>query len=334
MSLQAIQMYKTTSYELSRDEQTTPVKDPRNVSKKKMTKKNRENKRIESHKKMPKQCVCEKPCYLKISKDKQTEVNNNYWHSDFRGKKNIIRKFVSKELVKSRRNAGNTSPKKTASFKYELTDESGDRHKVCRAFFLNTLGFDKSNAKVVYSSFSKDNTEVMQDKRGTHQRNFSIRNLMKSHIMSFDPQIAHYRREHAPQRLYLPSDMSANKLYENYKETQPVNSHGKYRLYIQMVRELNISFAKLGIEECEVCAIFSAHESASGHNRDDLPNFDECVSCDSWYKHIDKANIARSEYKKDKEKVSDRTFVYAVDLQKVYFICFNDNYHIIYSIYS
>lgn len=266
---------------------------------------------------MPRQCECKIPCYSKISKDAQAEINSNYWNSDFRGKKNLIRQFVSQELVKTRRSTGTTSPKKTASFKYGLTDESGDCHKVCRSFFLNTLGFDKSNTKVIYSSFAKDSSDVTKDKRGTHKRDFSIRNQMKDHVMSFDPQIAHYRREHAPQRLYLPSDMSAIKLYEHYKKNHPPNMIGSYRLYSQVVREQNISFAKLGIEECEYCAIFSAHENASGHHRDDLPNFDDCVTCDRWFTHINRANIARAEYKEDKKIESERVCVYAVDLQKV-----------------
>uniref|UniRef100_A0A336KQD2 CSON014464 protein n=1 Tax=Culicoides sonorensis TaxID=179676 RepID=A0A336KQD2_CULSO len=320
MALRAIQLYETTSFEFSKEE-TTPTKaQSLKSTKKKVKKHERDQLKKERHRKILKQCVCKNPCFNKISKDTQVTINEDYWNADFRGKKEFIKKYVSKELVQSRRACNTQSPKKSATFKYELTDESGVKQTVCRSFFLNSLGFDKSNNKLIYAAFPKNNRDILNDNRGKHKRDSSLRDEIKSHIMSFEPEIAHYRREHAPQRLYLPSDLSAATMYNHYKETHRGTNHAKYRLYTQMIRELNISFAKLGIEECEVCAIFKIHENASGHSRDDLPNFDNCVQCELWFVHNEKAKIARLEYKRDKEIENGQTIVYAVDLQKVVFL--------------
>lgn len=138
MSLQAIQIYHTTSAEMSRDDtNVTPVKNPViNLTKKKLTQQQRNTRKREQHRKIPNQCSCSNPCSSKISKNGQTELNESYWSCDFRGKRNFMRKYITQELVKTRRDKKTTeSPKKNATFKYELNDEAGERHIICRTFF-------------------------------------------------------------------------------------------------------------------------------------------------------------------------------------------------------
>lgn len=48
------------------------------------------------------------------------------------------------------------------------------------------------------------------DKRGKKEYKEKIdRNQLKEHIESYRPAIAHYRRKHAPNKRYLPSDLNA-----------------------------------------------------------------------------------------------------------------------------
>ena len=39
---------------------------------------------------------------------------------------------------------------------------------------------------------------------------------ISAHILSFDPQISHYCRSHAPNCLYLPPSLSIAKMYSMY----------------------------------------------------------------------------------------------------------------------
>ena len=98
------------------------------------------------------------------------------------------------------------------------------------------------------------------DKRGKDQAPNKTRGkllqIVDSHIRSFNPSISHYRRAHAPNRLYISPEYSAQKMFEDFKKNNPYTPV-KYLLYWS--KAMNISFAKLGEEDCEVCVIHSNH---------------------------------------------------------------------------
>ena len=99
-----------------------------------------------------------------------------------------------------------------------------------------------------------------------------MRSFFKKHINKYNPCISHYRREHAPNRLYPPSELCCSYMYEDYKiscqeEDRKVYS---YITYWRIIKEMNISFAKLGTEECEVCDTYKIHrdykkQETNGH---------------------------------------------------------------------
>lgn len=124
------------------------------------------------------------------------------------------------------------------------------------------------------------------DMRGKSRTvNFIDKNDIQEHIMSYNPQIAHYRREHAPKRLYLPSDVTITSMYDDFKEKNP-DKEVSYNIYRLEVKKKAISFAKLGHEECQTCESFKLH----GHKSDSL--MDGCDKCIAWKKHIDAAQEA------------------------------------------
>ena len=69
--------------------------------------------------------------------------------------------------------------------------------------------------------------------------------------MSFNPAVSHYRREHAPQRRYLQSELCISSMYQDVNTTNPGICGREF--YRQILKEMNVSFAKLGHEECETC---------------------------------------------------------------------------------
>lgn len=80
--------------------------------------------------------------------------------------------------------------------------------------------------------------------------------------MTYDPKISHYCREHAPNRSYLPSDITVTILHEQFCTSNPDVSVS-LEFYRKVVKNyMNISFAHLGNEECETkcvkCSILKA----------------------------------------------------------------------------
>ena len=84
----------------------------------------------------------------------------------------------------------------------------------------------------------------------------------------------------------------------------------QYDSYRKQVQQLNISFTKLGEEECEDCTFYNLHKHTDP---------EECGICEEWKLHNEKAKESRAEYKKNVEtsmEVSDTKYV-SVDMQKV-----------------
>ena len=100
------------------------------------------------------------------------------------------------------------------------------------------------------------------DKRGRHEPSNKISeqdiDVIRKHILSFNPALPHYRRKHAPNRRYLSSELSITTMHRDYSERDDVRKVS-YWAYERELNNLNVSFAKLGCEDCEVCAAQKEH---------------------------------------------------------------------------
>ena len=176
---------------------------------------------------------------------------------------------ATKLPVKRRRGESET---RNNSFRYFFNDKEGERVRVCKWFFLTTLGFSKENNSVIYdtlTSVDKDTmtgmTSCSTDKRGKHPNPKKIdRSIIINHIESYNPSIAHYRREHAPNRRYLPNDVTIQRMYDDFIRAEN-SCDCSYDLYRKVVNELNISFTKLSHEECGMCFKFKEHDLSLIH---------------------------------------------------------------------
>ena len=149
-------------------------------------------------------------------------------------------------------------------------------------FFLTTLGYKSNNDQPIKQTTSvpKDLLSVPKDKRGKHNGHASAdTKLIEEHIESFNPCIPHYRREHAPFRRYLTSDLNILKMHRDYLEKYPDNPVGR-ETYRKVVKKCNISFTMLGNEECEICTSASFHKKETSH---DL--IEDCVICKNFNSH-------------------------------------------------
>ena len=139
--------------------------------------------------------------------------------------------------------------------------------QVCSIFFLGTLGYKKEHIVSYMFNQQSPTKSNKPDARGRHSPAHKLsevtKELINKHIESFNPSISHYRRAHAPLRRYLDPGLSVNIMHGNFKE-QYADSSVCYETYRLLFRKKNISFTKLGEEECETCEIHKQHVCSNG----------------------------------------------------------------------
>ena len=247
--------------------------------------------------------ICRLHCHSKLGELRRKMINKDYWGKSAENRRNWI--AVSCE----RQQQATPSLKRRANIIYRLQNGCGENVQVCQTFFLATLGLKERRDKMirtVFDSISVGETLPSPSRQGKHsKREIYDREIIKSHIMSYNPQISHYRRLHAPNRLYLPSEISVRSMHEDFIKN---NKFVSLSVYYKSVQELNISFTKLGEEECEICTKFTNHKILCQGNQTD------CDVCLKYLAHQEKFRSAREHYTQDKESGQ---FAVAIDLQKV-----------------
>ena len=131
---------------------------------------------------------------------------------------------------------------------------------VCEEFFRSTLGLKSHKVLQTLTAKCKGGNNPIPDQCGTNIPPNKIKESeledIDAHIMSYDPSISHYRRTHAPKRLYLPDELSIASMFHDYKE------HGgklSCKMYRRQVKKKNIGFTKLGNGDCEQCLEYQNH---------------------------------------------------------------------------
>lgn len=262
--------------------------------------------------------LCPRKCFQKITEDRRKFLNSEFWKmTDEKERKAYILHHVSSALVKQRTTVVvGDNHRRNKSYTYTLNDENGTSHNVCKIFFLTTLGFSVNNDRIVRTSLlnAENSVAPVPSKRCARQPHNKIDDkIIIQHISSFNPTISHYRREHAPRRLYLPSDLSFTAMHEDFLTKNPTSkcSYEKYRV---VAKKMNVSLAKLGHEECESCEVFNLHNK--NHDKNNLD--ESCDDCTKWRRHNERARKSREKYREDSERgEEEREIVYCADLEKV-----------------
>jgi len=111
---------------------------------------------------------CRNKCTQKITENRRIEINKQYWEMNWSERKSYILNTCERFDVKSHKN--NENCKRLNSLKLFLSDEFDVRMQVCKPFFLTTLGFKKTNDRVlnVLVSTPKGQITPTSDKRGKH----------------------------------------------------------------------------------------------------------------------------------------------------------------------
>lgn len=271
--------------------------------------------------------ICKKKCSDRFSEEFREKINNIFWKKSWTEQKYFFlynTSIKNPDRPKKRENCENEGKRYTRSktVTYFLTDENGEKVPVCKTFFLTTLGYNQNNCKAVRNVINMNyRAELIpvsvSDGRGHNPNPKKIQpTRIIDHITSFNPAISHYRREHAPNKKYLPSDLNIRMMYKHYCETDP-QTQVSYGFYRKLVKTLNISFTKLGQEECEICEKFIIHNPQR-----EMIRHRHCQECKDYEEHHERYILARKKYENDADnqthkKNSPDTLIFAVDLEKV-----------------
>ena len=87
---------------------------------------------------------------------------------------------------------------------------------VCKKMFLNTLGFASDSSITTAANCFDEFGVNLGDQRGRNEPPNKHLLIITNH-MSYNPSISHYRSEHAPKRLYLPSYLTLTEMFDDYK---------------------------------------------------------------------------------------------------------------------
>lgn len=246
----------------------------------------------------------------KISIDRRLEINQQFWNLGFSERNSFAYNTISRNEIKQRRKGAKSV--KNNSFGYHLKNDKGGIVKVCKIFYLTTLGYSKSNDSFIKCAMGKSNFTLplpRRSKQGQHLiKPAKDRVFIMDHIKSFNPVISHYRREHAPRKMYLPSEVTITLMHNDFKTNYPdfVCSYSLYRRVV--TEEMNISFTQLGNEQCELCEKHKLHCK--------LLLLGVNCSCD-YELHRAKYTEARKLYDIQRTMNSATMGIFSLDLQKV-----------------
>lgn len=96
------------------------------------------------HTVVPGNCsTCPLDCGSKIDRETRLRINEAYWDKSPADQKSFIRECVLQIEIKRRR-IRSDEHRKCYSYRYHLQDSSFCLQNVCGAFFLNTIGYDRS----------------------------------------------------------------------------------------------------------------------------------------------------------------------------------------------
>ncbi|XP_051570432.1 uncharacterized protein LOC127450385 [Myxocyprinus asiaticus] len=257
---------------------------------------------------------CRRKCTDKFSEERRKEIWNRYWDMEYTDRRAFMFHSVS-QLPTAKLCVDGKTSRRGRSLIYWLKNEDQVPQQVCKTFFLATLGYHPANDSLVLSVMGKEigNEVIPRDQKGRHTlANELDMQPVYDHIESFHPSVSHYQREHAPHLRYFPSDINIKLMYADYLEK---GSSCSYESYCKAVKHKNISFAKLGEEECEECLLQDQHmkndHDGDGHVMD-------CLQCQRWHGHKESAMQSRMTYQADAENDwPEDSSVRSVDLQKL-----------------
>lgn len=130
----------------------------------------------------------------------------------------LNKKVPKRRYAKTEKSKG--VEKLTREYWFPDPTAASNKMYVCKRMFMATLGYTSDKVITTTLTTTSNVGITAPDKRGKHKPKHAMTDEQKEfvveHINLFHPQISHYRREHAPNRLYLPPELTINEMYADY----------------------------------------------------------------------------------------------------------------------
>ena len=190
-----------------------------------------------------------KKCHLKISNEDRELIHNRCWWQEKHDRKTWIQRHMD-FIDPTRRYSSESGERKRKYsrlfFLPSVNKIDGNRISACQKMFLGTLGYKTDEVLKTTIQDTSDNIDILQkDMRGKHAPPHETPDkdevFIKEHILKYKPHISHYRREHAPNRLYLPTELSCMDMHKDYLlDCEEVNRKPySYVKYWRVVNSMN-----------------------------------------------------------------------------------------------
>lgn len=259
-----------------------------------------------------------------ISDDERKELFSKFWKLASWGEKRIfVTSNVTTRAIRRRRKefSNSVKRKKPLGHDYFLTTNNGNRLKVCRKMFLNTLSLGEDSLKrwtkqeTTVNGGSSDSDETLQTStRSTRtplktlQSNKRLRkqNLRQTVVQWLDliPKVpSHYCRASTSRQYVDNSFVSKQNMYNIFVKWCSENNEKSTHLkeFKLVLTEKKISIHKPRKDQCDTCVGFKLGT----------------VTTDAYNAHRQKQEAGRSAKAKMKELASESTLVVTMDLQSV-----------------
>lgn len=254
--------------------------------------------------------VCNTECFYSctqnFSETDRANIFQKFWALTDKDKQTFYCKFVKKEALKRKR--VKESDKKKNTFSYSLGSNE-NIHRVCKLFFLNTLGISAKRIYYCFQNMVDKSSEIpMPLRKGKSRSNFIEDERVEQviqHIRSFPTVDSHYCRA-STSRQYLSADLSITKMYALYVEQQPSNPVSERFYRDQFNHNFNLSFIKPRKDQCDRCVQFSIKNNAT---EDEIEEFNI---------HRNETNGLKVERDVDRRQQDPFSIVVCFDLQSVF----------------
>lgn len=267
------------------------------------------NKHVEArHLKPPCDDKCTLMCSTKFTEEDRIFLFNKYWNLADIAKQRAFIVTMMHELKRKDANFTTSSgrPKRMNNNVFYLANKEETKIRVCKVFFISTLGI---TTRCIRSVISKRREGDFEDKRGKHGNQKQIpdaKNDIRAHISSI-PQIdSHYTRAHSEKK-YIEGGKTITDLYRDYKKLceQENKPHASLTTYRDIFNhEYNLAFFVPKKDQCMKCV---AYENANVEEKMEIEN--------DYLTHQREKNLSREEKKIDKERASENYQVSCFDLQ-------------------
>lgn len=235
---------------------------------------------------------CRRHCRQQFTESRRVRIHDEYWSADVRGRFDFINKFTTQTTPKQRTTV-EVFKERQFSVNYYMKTADERVVKVCREFFLATLGYKKTSSAVL------DNV-LKESRRRRFENSFEggadlqlLADRVCEHIELFKPVTL----EEGSSKRYFTSDIDCRLLFDTYMTANPnlKCSHEEFR---KILLQSGHSFSQRDTGEgCEQCLCHSLHTKKCSS--------DQCEECAQHKRHRQRIDDCQRFYDTDARKTND-----------------------------